>query len=231
MHLPIYKNTFKKWKELKMPRKVRLSDINLMFALLSQNNPDPQTELMFQNPYTLLVAVVLSAQATDVGVNKATKRLFAEADTPEAMVDLGLEQIRNHIKTLGLFNTKAKNVLALSKILIEQHSGAVPQDRDALEALPGVGRKTANVVLNEAFGRLTIAVDTHIFRVSNRTGLAPGKTPDAVEKELLRRVPERYRKGAHHWLILHGRYFCKARKPLCGNCIIKDLCIFEDKNL
>ena len=212
-----------------MPRKMRLSDINLMFALLSQNNPDPQTELTFYNPYTLLVAVVLSAQATDVGVNKATKRLFAEADTPVAMVALGLEQIRNHIKTIGLFNTKAKNVLALSEILIDQHGGAVPQDRDALEALPGVGRKTANVVLNEAFGKPTIAVDTHIFRVSNRTGLAPGKTPDAVEKELLRRVPERYKKGAHHWLILHGRYICKARKPDCSACSIEQFCLFKQK--
>ena len=212
-----------------MPRKMRLSDINLMFALLSQNNPDPQTELTFQNPYTLLVAVVLSAQATDVGVNKATKRLFAEADTPEAMVALGLEQIRNHIKTIGLFNTKAKNVLALSEILIDQHGGAVPQDRDALEALPGVGRKTANVVLNEAFGKSTIAVDTHIFRVSNRTGLAPAKTPDAVEKALLRRVPERYKKGAHHWLILHGRYVCKARKPECASCFIEQFCLFNQK--
>ena len=230
MHLSIYKTTFKKWEELKMPRKMRLSDINLMFALLSQNNPDPQTELTFQNPYTLLVAVVLSAQATDVGVNKATKRLFAEADTPEAMVALGLEQIRNHIKTIGLFNTKAKNVLALSEILIDQHGGAVPQDRDALEALPGVGRKTANVVLNEAFGKPTIAVDTHIFRVSNRTGLAPGKTPDAVEKELLRRVPERYKKGAHHWLILHGRYICKARKPDCTSCFIEQFCLFKQKS-
>ena len=229
MHLTIYKNTLKKWKELKMPRKMRLSDINLMFALLSQNNPDPQTELMFHNPYTLLVAVVLSAQATDVGVNKATKRLFAEADTPEAMVALGLEQIRNHIKTIGLFNTKAKNVLALSEILIDQHGGAVPQVGDALEALPGVGRKTANVVLNEAFGKPTIAVDTHIFRVSNRTGLAPGKTPDAVEKELLRRVPERYKKGAHHWLILHGRYICKARKPDCSSCSIEQFCLFKQK--
>ena len=229
MLLLIYKITLKKWKELKMPRKMRLSDINLMFALLSRNNPDPQTELTFHNPYTLLIAVVLSAQATDVGVNKATKRLFAEADTPEAMVALGLEQIRNHIKTIGLFNTKAKNVLALSEILIDQHGGAVPQVRDELEALPGVGRKTANVVLNEAFGKPTIAVDTHIFRVSNRTGLATGKTPDAVEKELLRRVPERYKKGAHHWLILHGRYICKARKPNCSSCSIEQFCLFKQK--
>ena len=178
----------------------------------------------------MLVAVVLSAQATDVGVNKATKRLFAEADTPEAMVALGLEQTRSHIKTIGLFNTKAKNVLALSEILVDQHGGAVPQDRDALEALPGVGRKTANVVLNEAFGVPTIAVDTHIFGVGNRTGLAPGKTPDAVEKELLRRVPERYKKGAHHWLILHGRYICKARKPDCTSCFIEQFCLFKQKS-
>ena len=212
-----------------MPRKMRLSDVNLMFALLSHNNPNPQTELTFTNPYTLLVAVVLSAQATDVSVNKATKRLFTEADTPEAMVALGLEQIRSYIKTIGLFNTKAKNVLALSEILIDQHGGAVPKDRDALEALPGVGRKTANVVLNEAFGVPTIAVDTHIFRVGNRTGLAPGKTPDAVEKELLRRVPKRYKKGAHHWLILHGRYICKARKPGCSICSIEQLCSFKQK--
>ena len=208
---------------------MRLSDINLMFALLSQTNPKPQTELTFQNPYTLLVAVVLSAQATDVGVNKATKGLFAEADSAESMVALGLERIRSHIKTIGLYNNKAKNVLALSKILIDQHGGSVPRDRDALEALPGVGRKTANVVLNEAFGEPTIAVDTHIFRVGNRTGLAPGKTPDAVEKELLRRVPERYKKGAHHWLILHGRYICKARKPDCSYCSIEQLCLFKHK--
>ena len=208
---------------------MRLSNVDEMFALLSQTNPEPQTELTFQNPYTLLVAVVLSAQATDVGVNKATKRLFAKADTAEAMVALGLEQIRSHIKTIGLFNTKAKNVLALSKILIERYEGAVPRDRRALEALPGVGRKTANVVLNEAFGEPTIAVDTHIFRVGNRTGLARGKTPGAVEKELLRRVPERYKKGAHHWLILHGRYTCKARKPDCSSCSIERLCLFNEK--
>ena len=214
-----------------MPRKMRLSDIEEMFALLSQTNPEPQTELTFQNTYTLLVAVVLSAQATDVGVNKATKRLFSEADTAEAMVALGLEQIRSHIKTIGLFNTKAQNVLALSKTLIERHGGAVPRDRQALEALPGVGRKTANVVLNEAFGEPTIAVDTHIFRVGNRTGLARGKTPDAVEKELLRRVPERYKKGAHHWLILHGRYICKARKPDCSSCSIERLCLFNEKTI
>ena len=212
-----------------MPRKMRLSDIDEVFRLLSQTNPDPQTELTFTNPYTLLVAVVLSAQATDVGVNKATKGLFAAADTPEAMVGLGLEAVRAHIKTIGLFNTKAQNVMKLSQILIDQHDGQVPQDREALEALPGVGRKTANVVLNEAFGEPTIAVDTHIFRVGNRTGLAPGKTPDAVEKELLRRVPQAYKKGAHHWLILHGRYVCKARKPDCADCQIRPFCLFSKK--
>jgi len=212
-----------------MPRKMRLSDIDEVFRLLSQTNPDPQTELTFTNPYTLLVAVVLSAQATDVGVNKATKGLFAAADTPEAMVGLGLEAVRTYIKTIGLFNTKAQNVIKLSQILIDQHGGQVPKDREALEALPGVGRKTANVVLNEAFGEPTIAVDTHIFRVGNRTGLAPGKTPDAVEKELLRRVPQAYKKGAHHWLILHGRYVCKARKPDCADCQIRPFCLFTKK--
>ena len=212
-----------------MPRKMCLSDIDEVFRLLSQTNPDPQTELTFTNPYTLLVAVVLSAQATDVGVNKATKGLFAAADTPEAMVGLGLEAVRTYIKTIGLFNTKAQNVIKLSQILIDQHGGQVPKDREALEALPGVGRKTANVVLNEAFGEPTIAVDTHIFRVGNRTGLAPGKTPDAVEKELLRRVPQAYKKGAHHWLILHGRYVCKARKPDCADCQIRPFCLFTKK--
>ena len=206
-----------------------LSDIYEVFRLLSQTNPDPRTELEFVNPYTLLVAVVLSAQATDVGVNKATKDLFAAADTPEAMVRLGLETVRSYIKTIGLFNTKARNVIKLSQILIDQHGGEVPKDRHALEALPGVGRKTANVVLNEAFGEPTIAVDTHIFRVGNRTGLAPGKTPDMVEKELLRRVPQTYKKGAHHWLILHGRYICKARKPACADCQIRPFCLFTDK--
>ena len=212
-----------------MPRKMCLSDIDKMFVLLSQANPEPKTELIYKNSYTLLVAVVLSAQATDVSVNKATKGLFAEADTPETMVALGLERLRNYIKTIGLFNIKAKNVLAMSKILIEQHGGLVPQNRASLEALPGVGRKTANVLLNEAFGQSTIAVDTHIFRVGNRTGLAPGKTPDSVEKELLRRVPESYKKGAHHWLLLHGRYICKARKPDCLSCSIDQICLFKKK--
>ena len=168
--------------------------------------------------------MILSAQATDVSVNRATESLFAEADTPEAMIELGLDGIVRHIRHIGLFNNKAKNVLATCRILVEQHGGQVPEDRAALEALPGVGRKTANVVLNVAFGEPTMAVDTHIFRVSNRTGLAPGKTPLAVEKALLKRVPEEYRVHAHHWLILHGRYVCKARRPLCGECLIADLC-------
>ena len=212
-----------------MAPKMKLADIDIVFERLSQKMPNPQTELAFTNPYTLLVAVVLSAQSTDVGVNKATKGLFAAADTPEAMVALGLGGIKEHIKTIGLFNMKAKNVLALSEILIAQHNSEVPRDRDALEALPGVGRKTANVVLNEAFGEPTIAVDTHIFRLGNRTGIAPGKDVVVVEKELLRRVPEKWKKGAHHWMILHGRYVCKARKPDCGNCVIADLCKFKAK--
>ena len=212
-----------------MTQKMRLDDMAHCFELLSKRQPDPQTELAFSDPFTLLVAVVLSAQATDVGVNKATKGLFAAASTPDQMVALGVEGISYHIRTIGLFNTKAKNVFRLSELLITRHNGQVPEDREALEALPGVGRKTANVVLNEAFGHPTIAVDTHIFRVSNRTRMAPGKTVDIVEKELLRRVPETWKKGAHHWLILHGRYVCKARKPDCGVCEIADLCLFPDK--
>ena len=215
----------------KRPRKIKLADIDTLFARLSADNPDPRTELTFKNPYTLLVAVVLSAQATDVGVNKATGPLFEVADSAEKMVDLGLEKIRDYIKTIGLFNMKAKNVLALSQILIAEHHGKVPQDRAALEALPGVGRKTANVVLNEAFGVPTIAVDTHIFRVGNRTGLAPGTNPDAVEAELNRRVPEKWKKGAHHWLILHGRYVCLARKPACARCAIAELCLYKGKTI
>lgn len=210
-------------------KKMKLADMDEAFALLAKADPNPQTELEFTNPYTLLVAVALSAQATDVGVNKATRTLFAVADTPEKMVALGLDGIKSHVKTIGLYNTKAQNVLALSKILIADHHSEVPEDRGALEALPGVGRKTANVVLNEAFGWPTIAVDTHIFRVGNRTGMAPGATPDAVEAELLRRVPEAYKKGAHHWLILHGRYICKARKPDCARCPIYHLCLFKEK--
>ena len=214
-----------------MAVKMKLAHIDTVFERLSQVMPDPKTELEFTDPYTLLVAVALSAQATDVGVNKATKGLFAAADTPEAMVALGLGGIKEHIKTIGLFNNKAKNVLALSEILISQHNSEVPQDRAALEALPGVGRKTANVVLNEAFGEPTIAVDTHIFRLGNRTGIAPGKDVLVVERELLRRVPEKWKKGAHHWMILHGRYICKARKPDCAKCAISDLCLFKAKTI
>lgn len=214
-----------------MPQKMTLDVINRCFARLSQRQPDPKTELDFSSPYTLLVAVVLSAQATDVGVNKATKGLFAAADSPAEMIALGVDGIAAHIRTIGLFNTKAKNVFALSRILIDQHDGEVPTDRAALEALPGVGRKTANVVLNEAFGEPTIAVDTHIFRLGNRTGMAPGKTPNAVERELVRRVPDQWKKGAHHWLILHGRYVCKARNPDCQHCVINDLCLFKGKTV
>ena len=202
-----------------------------VFDILAARQPDPRTELHFKNPFTLLVAVVLSAQATDVGVNKATGPLFAVADTPEKMVALGEERIRDYVKTIGLFNTKAKNVFALSQLLIDHHNSTVPEEGRALEALPGVGRKTANVVLNEAFGHPTIAVDTHIFRVGNRTGMAPGKDPDAVEKELNRRVPDRFKLGAHHWLILHGRYVCKARKPDCSICSIADYCLYAQKTI
>ena len=202
-----------------------------VFDILAARQPDPRTELHFKNPFTLLVAVVLSAQATDVGVNKATGSLFSVADTPEKMVALGEERIRDYVKTIGLFNTKAKNVFALSQLLIDHHNSIVPEDGRALEALPGVGRKTANVVLNEAFGHPTIAVDTHIFRVGNRTGMAPGKDPDAVEKELNRRVPDRFKLGAHHWLILHGRYVCKARKPDCSICSIADYCLYTQKTI
>ena len=210
-------------------RKMKLADMEECFVRLSARLPDPQTELQFSSPYTLLVAVVLSAQATDVGVNRATKGLFAAADTPEKMAALGVAGIAHHIRTIGLFNMKAKNVHRLSEILIETHGRQVPEDRASLEALPGVGRKTANVVLNEAFGYPTIAVDTHIFRVGNRTGMAPGKTPDAVEAELLRRVPDQWKKGAHHWLILHGRYVCKARNPECAGCVIEEFCRFKEK--
>jgi endonuclease III len=199
------------------------------FRRLAEDNPSPETELEFVNPFTLLVAVVLSAQATDVGVNKATRRLFAQVTTPEQMVALGEERLKEHIKTIGLFNTKAKNVIALSQTLIEKHGGQVPADRDALEKLAGVGRKTANVVLNCAFGAETFAVDTHIFRVANRTGLAPGKTVLAVELGLDRIVPGPFRLGAHHWLILHGRYVCKARRPECWRCVVADLCAYQPK--
>ena len=213
------------------PRKMKLADIETCFERMAKVLPEPKTELDYRDPYTLLVAVVLSAQATDAGVNRATKSLYAAANTPQAMVELGIDGIAHHIRTVGLFNTKAKNVHRLSEILIESHGGIVPNDREALQALPGVGRKTANVVLNEAFGHPTIAVDTHIFRVGNRTGMAPGKTPDAVEAELVRRVPDSWKKGAHHWLILHGRYLCKARKPECWRCGISEFCLFKDKTL
>jgi endonuclease-3 len=203
--------------------------VEQFFRLLADKTPAPRGELDYINPYTLLVAVVLSAQATDVSVNKATEKLFKVADTPEKMLQLGEARLRGYIKTIGLYNTKARNVIALSRILKEQHAGAVPKDRAALEALPGVGRKTANVVLNIAFGEPTIAVDTHIFRLGNRTGLAPGKTPLDVELKLLKRVPERYRRHAHHWLILHGRYVCKARKPDCPLCVVRELCRFKGK--
>jgi endonuclease-3 len=205
------------------------ADIDAFFARLAAANPEPRSELVYLDPYTLLVAVVLSAQATDAGVNKATERLFRIADTPQKMLDLGEAGLREAIKTIGLFNTKARNVIALSRALVERHGGAVPHDRAALEALPGVGRKTANVVLNVAFDELTIAVDTHVFRVANRTGVAPAKTPAAVEEELLRRTPERWLRHAHHWLILHGRYVCKARTPLCATCIVADLCRYDAK--
>lgn len=200
-----------------------------LYARLSQDLPDPKTELDFSNPFTLLVAVVLSAQATDKGVNKATKALFEKADNPAAMFALGEDEIREHIKTIGLFRNKAKNVHLLSKKLIEEHGGEVPKDREALEDLPGVGRKTANVVLAEAFGEATIAVDTHVFRVSNRTGLAKADTPDKVEDKLMRITPEPYMHGAHHWLILHGRYLCKARTPECWRCPVEDICTYPDK--
>jgi endonuclease-3 len=204
-------------------------DVDEFFRRLAKERPDPRSELEYINPYTLLVAVVLSAQATDAGVNKATETLFKVADTPQKMVALGEARLRDYIKTIGLFNTKAKNVIALSEKLIAEHGGEVPRTRDALEALPGVGRKTANVVLNVAFGEKTIAVDTHIFRVANRTGLAPGATPLLVELELERVVPDRWKRNAHHWLILHGRYTCIARKPKCEVCVVADLCAYPDK--
>ncbi|GEO38324.1 endonuclease-3 [Skermanella aerolata] len=205
------------------------ADIDEFFRRLAADNPAPKTELEYINPYTLLVAVVLSAQATDIGVNKATGPLFQIVQTPGQMVELGEEKLRQYIRTIGLFNTKAKNVIRLSEILVAEHGGEVPRKRKELEALPGVGRKTANVVLNVAFGQITIAVDTHIFRVSNRTGLARGKTPEEVERKLVRYVPARWKPHAHHWLILHGRYICKARKPDCPACAVRDLCAYPDK--
>ena len=208
---------------------MKRADVVDFYSRLAAANPHPETELEAGNPYQLLVAVALSAQATDAGVNRATRALFAQVRTPEEMVALGEVALRDHIKSIGLFNTKAKNVIALSRLLVERHGGEVPADREALEALPGVGRKTANVVMNCAFGAETFAVDTHIFRVGNRTGLARGKTPLSVELALEKATPQPFRLHAHHWLILHGRYVCKARKPECWRCIVVDLCAFKAK--
>ncbi|MEE8223847.1 MAG: endonuclease III [Alphaproteobacteria bacterium] len=208
---------------------MKKADVDEFFRRLAARAPAPKSELAYHNPYTLLVAVVLSAQATDAGVNKATKELFAKVRTPQAMVALGLDRLKGQIKSIGLYNTKAKNIIALSQLLIRDHGGKVPRDRAALEALPGVGRKTANVVLNVAFGEPTMAVDTHVFRVSNRTGLAPGPTPLAVEQKLLKAIGAQWMDHAHHWLILHGRYTCVARKPKCTQCAVNDLCAFKGK--
>jgi endonuclease-3 len=208
---------------------MKLAVIPEFFARLKKAIPEPETELEYDNVYQLLVAVVLSAQATDAGVNRATTPLFEKIKTPAQMIELGEARLIDHIKTIGLFRMKAKNVIALSRLLVEKHGGEVPRDHAALQELPGVGRKTANVVMNVAFGEATIAVDTHIFRVGNRTGLAPGKNPLEVELRLLKRVPEPYRLHAHHWLILHGRYTCKARKPECPRCVVNDLCLFKGK--
>ena len=200
-----------------------------IFSRLRDNNPNPTTELNYSSTFELLIAVILSAQATDVSVNKATEKLFAKANTPEAILKLGEDGLKKYIKTIGLYNSKARNIIKTCRILLEQYGGEVPNDQKALESLPGVGRKTANVVRNTAFGEPTIAVDTHIFRVANRTGLAPGKTVLEVEKKLLKVTPDEFKKDAHHWLILHGRYTCIARKPRCGSCIIEDLCEYKDK--
>ena len=216
-------------KRKRAPRTFGQEKAAILYERLAKDRPNPKTELEFVNPYTLVVAVALSAQATDVGVNKATKELFKIANTPEEMLALGLEGVEQHVKTIGLWRNKAKNVIALSQMILDEFDGVVPQTRDELVRLPGVGRKTANVVLNEAFGQPTIAVDTHIFRVSNRTGLAPGKDPDQVEASLERTTPNEYKLGAHHWLILHGRYTCVARKPKCWDCSIRDLCKFKEK--
>jgi endonuclease-3 len=208
---------------------MKKADVVEFYHRLAEANPHPETELEYRNPYTLVVAVALSAQATDIGVNKATRALFAEVDTPQKMLELGEEGLKQHIKTIGLFNTKAKNVIALSQMLVDDYGGEVPQDRADLERLPGVGRKTANVVLNTAFGQETFAVDTHIFRVCNRTGLAKGKTVLAVELKLDKATPAPFRVHAHHWLILHGRYICKARRPECWRCPVEDLCAYRPK--
>ncbi len=210
---------------------MKRSDVVELFTRLRELNPYPTTELAYRTPFELLVAVVLSAQATDVGVNKATRKLYPLANTPQAILALGEDGLKRYISTIGLFNAKAKHVIALCQQLVEQHGGEVPRSREALEALPGVGRKTANVVLNTAFGEPTIAVDTHIFRVANRTGLAPGKDVRTVEDKLVKAIPAEFRQDAHHWLILHGRYVCKARKPDCPHCVIRDLCRFKDKTV
>jgi endonuclease-3 len=202
-----------------------------IFSRLREANPHPTTELNYSNAFELLIAVILSAQATDVGVNKATDKLYPVANTPQAILDLGLDGLKEYVKTIGLYNSKASNIIKTCQILLDKYDGEVPDDRKALEALPGVGRKTANVVLNTAFGHPTMAVDTHIFRVSNRTRIAPGKTPLEVEKKLLKFVPEEFLIDAHHWLILHGRYTCIARKPRCGSCLIEDLCEYKHKNV
>jgi endonuclease III len=208
---------------------MKKADVFEFYRRLAEANPAPETELKYVNPYTLLVAVALSAQATDVGVNKATRKLFAEVRTPQAMLEVGEEGLKQHIKTIGLFNMKARNVIAAARMLVDEFGGEVPQDREKLEKLPGVGRKTANVVLNVAFGQPTIAVDTHIFRVANRTGLAPGKDPRAVENKLEKVTPKPFVTHAHHWLILHGRYICKARTPECWRCPVADLCAYKPK--
>ncbi len=200
-----------------------------IFARLREHNPEPTTELNWTTPFELLTAVLLSAQATDVGVNKACARLFPVANTPEGVLELGIDRLKEHIKTIGLYNTKAENLMKTCRLLVEQHGGDVPQTRSELEALPGVGRKTANVILNTAFGHATMAVDTHIFRVANRTRIAPGKNVLEVENKLMRHVPKEFLRDAHHWLILHGRYTCVARKPRCGSCVIEDLCEYPDK--
>ena len=218
------------WRE-ESSRQARAARTEAIFERLAAANPAPQGELKYLNPFTLLVAVVLSAQATDAGVNKATPALFAIADTPEKMAALGEERVTELIKTIGLYRTKARNVIALSRAIVERHGGETPRNREGLEALPGVGRKTANVVLNTVFGEPTLAVDTHVFRLANRLAIAPGKTPREVEDELMRVVPDRFLLHAHHWLILHGRYVCVARKPLCGVCVLVDLCPYEPKNL
>jgi endonuclease III len=205
------------------------ADVDEFFRRLAKQRPAPKSELAYTNPYTLLVAAVLSAQATDVGVNKATPKLFARAPTPRKMMDLGEAKLKDHIKTIGLFNAKAKNIIAFSKILVEQFGGEVPSTLEELTSLPGVGRKTANILLNIVFGQPVIAVDTHAFRVANRTGLAPGKTPRAVEDKLMKVVPDTWKQHAHHWIVLHGRYVCKARKPDCPPCIVRDLCAYKSK--